>query len=764
MPIEKTGIENGNNIEVILPGGNNAVSISSEVDLEEHSSSNFVNIPVTLEYNNVKSQVVNKVDNLESEIVINNPDVATLLGNPVQSSDSALPTITLASEDFNSEVVTNAVSNSNDVTTTQSLKRQLSSTTPPVVHKVIITKNPNSDQPQVMPVQVNQLGQLQLQQGHTFSVASSGGISLLPQGAQTPTKTITITPQGVLSPGKQYVTIPTTPTKVLGVPGNKVPISPALKTPTKITMIPVTIGKSPQRLVPASSVLNKQGNISTGAAGSRPTLITMSPSKVMKEGTVVQQRPIQIQPQTKQIITMSAGGGIKQVQIPKIPISMQGSRFQYVRLVSPSSPAAMAAGASKATTLTSLVQPTKSIAPALSTSAVVSQANLQQFKITLPAQGGTQIATAKPQTTQQVQRILLPATPTQQVAIRVSTPSLTSATSVAQIRPAATPVSNIAGLPPGTTLLSSGSGLQGFALVPASYVTQLQQQQVQPKTITVQQPSLPSASTAAEPQAALLQQRQEFVPIASSDPSLSANLKQSVNGSAIEATGARPRKPCNCTKSQCLKLYCDCFANGEFCHNCNCNNCANNLDHEEERSRAIKSCLDRNPMAFHPKIGKGRDGERDRRHNKGCNCKRSGCLKNYCECYEAKIMCSSSCKCVGCKNFEESPERKTLMHLADAAEVRVQQQTAAKTKLSSQISGIPSRRPLATATGERLPYTFLTSDVAEATCACLLAQAEEAERLKMPPVVQERMVIEEFGRCLLQIIESANKTKENTDT
>ena len=54
-------------------------------------------------------------------------------------------------------------------------------------------------------------------------------------------------------------------------------------------------------------------------------------------------------------------------------------------------------------------------------------------------------------------------------------------------------------------------------------------------------------------------------------------------------------------------------------------------------------------------------------------------------------MCSNLCKCVGCKNFEESADRKTLMHLADAAEVRVQQQTVAKTKLSSQMQDVPSR-------------------------------------------------------------------------
>ncbi|CAK9291186.1 unnamed protein product [Gordionus sp. m RMFG-2023] len=123
----------------------------------------------------------------------------------------------------------------------------------------------------------------------------------------------------------------------------------------------------------------------------------------------------------------------------------------------------------------------------------------------------------------------------------------------------------------------------------------------------------------------------------------------------------RGKKRCNCTKSQCLKLYCECFASGEFCSNCNCNNCNNTLENEDDRKKAIKSILERNPLAFHPKIGKSRDGDIERKHCKGCNCRRSGCLKNYCECYEAKITCSSMCKCVGCKNFEDSTERRSIM-------------------------------------------------------------------------------------------------------
>ncbi|XP_031157165.1 protein lin-54 homolog isoform X2 [Sander lucioperca] len=310
-------------------------------------------------------------------------------------------------------------------------------------------------------------------------------------------------------------------------------------------------------------------------------------------------------------------------------------------------------------------------------------------------------------TTQTQQRLIMPATP------------------LPQIQP------NFTNLPPGTVLAPApGGGNVGYAVVPAQYVTQLQQTPF----VTLASSSGFPASTAIQTQARL-----------------------PLNGLSTAEATSRPRKPCNCTKSQCLKLYCDCFANGEFCNNCNCNNCFNNLEHETERLKAIKTCLERNPEAFKPKIGKGKEGESDRRHSKGCNCKRSGCLKNYCECYEAKIMCSSICKCVGCKNFEESPERKTLMHLADAAEVRVQQQTAAKTKLSSQISDLLMRTtPVISSGGGRMPYTFVTKEVLEATCECLLEQAKKAEQ---PQVEAERMILEEFGHCLMRIISSAGKAK-----
>lgn len=59
----------------------------------------------------------------------------------------------------------------------------------------------------------------------------------------------------------------------------------------------------------------------------------------------------------------------------------------------------------------------------------------------------------------------------------------------------------------------------------------------------------------------------------------------------------------------------------------------------------------------------------------------------------------------------------------------------------------------------RLPYTFVTKEVLEATCECLLEQAKKAEQTHQPQVEAERMILEEFGHCLMRIINSAGKAK-----
>ncbi|XP_038142928.1 protein lin-54 homolog isoform X2 [Cyprinodon tularosa] len=465
-------------------------------------------------------------------------------------------------------------------------------------------------------------------------------------------------------------------TTIQSFPGKKIAISP-LKSPSKVTVVSVAS--------PTSNPSQKSVALPVNVALSQQILAVQqstpaSPVKVATSQSTAQSiKPVQ---------SVGVGGGSQFKTI--IPLATQpnvqqiqvpGSRFHYVRLVT-------------ATTASSGGQPST-----VNTSSV---------------------ATGKP---------LVVNTGT----VRMSVP-VVQAQTMKQIQP------NF-NLPPGTVLASATGGSNvGYAVVPAQYVTQLQQSQF----VTLASSSGFQASSSIQTQAKL---------------PYNGHITATSCVSATETT-SRPRKPCNCTKSQCLKLYCDCFANGEFCNNCNCNNCFNNLEHEMDRLKAIKTCLDRNPEAFKPKIGKGKEGESDRRHSKGCNCKRSGCLKNYCECYEAKIMCSSICKCVGCKNFEESPERKTLMHLADAAEVRVQQQTAAKTKLSSQISDLLMRTaPIISSGGGRLPYTFVTKEVLEATCECLLEQAKRADQTRQPQAEAERMILEEFGHCLMSIIASAGKAK-----
>ncbi|KAM9015239.1 tesmin isoform 4-T4 [Ara ararauna] len=160
-----------------------------------------------------------------------------------------------------------------------------------------------------------------------------------------------------------------------------------------------------------------------------------------------------------------------------------------------------------------------------------------------------------------------------------------------------------------------------------------------------------------------------------------------------------------------------------------------------------KACLDRNPAAFLPKIEKRKLREIKPHHNKGCNCKRSECLKNYCECFEvrqAKIMCSSICKCIGCKNYEETLDEKTQSNMLNYMDFGNNEENSPV--LTSTFKMLPKSKK------DRQPVVCISWEEVKAVCACLLVQAQEAEERGYSVCLAEQMIMEEFGRCLSQIL------------
>ncbi|XP_016989273.2 uncharacterized protein LOC108051635 [Drosophila rhopaloa] len=202
---------------------------------------------------------------------------------------------------------------------------------------------------------------------------------------------------------------------------------------------------------------------------------------------------------------------------------------------------------------------------------------------------------------------------------------------------------------------------------------------------------------------------------------------------------------------------------------------------------------------------------------KGCCCKRSQCIKNYCDCYQSMAICSKFCRCVGCRNTEvrkavdsttgsknssaSKREKASAMSAKAAA-------AAAKAVINVQMKGlqaggtaagkpvptipfalVPSQQPIPVPIAITIPRPLATNtiptrvvkppvepvpvvppiipvrqddsrernlfvqSVNAALLECMLIQATEAEQLGLGELQVGQLVLAEFMRGYKEILE-----------
>ncbi|KAK6914984.1 CRC domain [Dillenia turbinata] len=105
------------------------------------------------------------------------------------------------------------------------------------------------------------------------------------------------------------------------------------------------------------------------------------------------------------------------------------------------------------------------------------------------------------------------------------------------------------------------------------------------------------------------------------------------------------------------------YSQGNYCSDdCSCTNCFNKPDYEDTVLDSKQQIVQRNPLAFVPRhLIYNPDAAPNISEEaqmvlapvmprRGCNCKKSRCLKKYCDCYQVGVGCSEACRCEDCKN------------------------------------------------------------------------------------------------------------------
>ena len=107
-----------------------------------------------------------------------------------------------------------------------------------------------------------------------------------------------------------------------------------------------------------------------------------------------------------------------------------------------------------------------------------------------------------------------------------------------------------------------------------------------------------------------------------------------------------PSVVCNCVKSRCLKLYCDCYKAEELCNVfCKCVSCRNVYSESLPGGLLFR-------MKSEYKLHKPESfGKKTKKTGEGCSCKNNRCLKKYCDCFRNGTACSEKCLCLDCANI-----------------------------------------------------------------------------------------------------------------
>lgn len=90
---------------------------------------------------------------------------------------------------------------------------------------------------------------------------------------------------------------------------------------------------------------------------------------------------------------------------------------------------------------------------------------------------------------------------------------------------------------------------------------------------------------------------------------------------------------CHCKYSRCLKKFCECWTLQKECtFDCECENCGN-IAGTYEYNKAMSKYKDTIIQ---------------------CTCKNSKCIKKYCICFLNNQKCGEKCKCIECKNVDDT--------------------------------------------------------------------------------------------------------------